>query len=404
MIISKLRSEWAYISGRVAAMSSRPLMLLALKHWGGNDLAATVAVVFLVTVLALYISGFDAHRPFYQCYFGHRPARGTRLSYRTYIASTALQIFMVSPLLVGFMGFRFSDPLLALLVTGYFASERLADESQRFLIFDGQRQEWGARILAKATLQLVGVSAAAMLLHETAAHAAVACLLVGNLAAYGSKLSWRHMPVRRKDWLAALQPCLNLRLFWLLSVTTTVISYIDRLVVMLFQQSDMAVYSILVSSMSIVQNAIEYFFVSFRRRDILQGQLTLQGVLLNRRFYLTLGVGALVGCMTSWGMLRLYHGRQIDHLELIPIVLLSQLALSVTMLMREIIYWNHSVQRLVMLEVGFVVCTLVTAGLIRTYGLSFQVVLGAISVFLTLRMGLMIWGISRAQHSRALIT
>jgi hypothetical protein len=379
-------------------MASRPLMLLALNHWGGNDLAATVAVVFLVTLLAMSISGFDTHRLFYQAYFSQPRIRGTRLSHRTYIASTALQIVMVGPLLMVFVGLWFGDSLLALLVTAYFASERLADESQRFLIFDGQRQEWGKCILTKAMLQLAGVFAAVMLLHSAATHLIVVCLLVGNLVAYGSKLSWHDLPWQRKAWHAALYSCFNQRMFWILSVISTLISYLDRVIVMLFQQSDMAVYTILVSCMSIIQNLIEYFFLSFRRRDILQGHLTLKGVFLSKLLYLILLGGAALGAVASIGMLRLYHGGQIDNIELIPIVLLTQLTLAITLLLREIIYWNHRVQHLLMLEIAFVVCSLIAAGLIRLNSLGYEIMLATIFVFFALRMGLMIWGISRAQN------
>jgi hypothetical protein len=370
-------------------------MLLALKQWGGNDLAATVAVVFLVAMLAMAVSAFDTHRGFYQAYFADKRSRGLKPSY---CGATTLQVVVVCPLLAAFMVHRFADPALAVLVTAYFASERLADEAQRFLIFTGHRQEWGGRIMAKAMLQLGAAGAAAMLLGPHSAHAAVAALIAGNVMAYGTKLPWRHLPGRWRDWKEAAAACLNQRLFWLLSMISTVISYLDRVVVMLFQQSDMAVYTILVSSISIVQNAVDYFFVSLRRRDILKGQLPLAGIFLNRRFYLTLGVAALVGCTASFVMLRLYHGQQIDHLELVPIVLLSQVALSVTLVLREIIYWNYSVQRLAMLEGGFIACTFIFAAVLRACGQSYEMVLGMISVFFTLRMGLMIWGISRANR------
>lgn len=403
MIISKLRSEWPYISGRVAALLSRPLMLLALKHWGGNDLAATVAVVFLVTMLASAVSAFDTHRGFYQAYFGDQRVKVLRPSYRLYCGATTLQVAVVSPLLALFVLYRFGDTALAALVAVYFASERLADEAQRFLIFTGHRQEWGGRIMAKAVLQLAGASVAAVLLGPGADHLAVGFLLVGNFAAYGSKLPWRYLPAKWPDWKAGAAACLSQRLFWLLSMVTSFISYLDRVVVMLFQQTDMAVYTLLVSSISIVQNTVDYFFVSLRRREILQGQLSLSGLFRNRRFYLTLGIAALAGCVASWVMLRLYHGPEMDHLELVPIVLLSQTALSVTLVLREIIYWNHSVQRLVWLEGSFIACTLAAASALRELGQSYEVVLGMISVFFTLRMGLMIWGISRA-NKQARIT
>jgi hypothetical protein len=396
MTISKLRSEWAYISGRMAALASRPLMLVALNKWGGNDVAATVAVVFLVVMLAAAVSAFDTHRGFYQAFFGDERSRELKPSYRLYCGATTLQIALVSPLLVAFVLYRFADPALAALVAVYFASDRLADEAQRFLIFRGHRQEWGGRMMVKTVLQLGGAAAAAMLLGQHAAHAAVAVLLAGNAVAYGTKLPWRYLPRRWDELKGAAATCLNQRLFWLLSMVTTFISYLDRIVVMLFQQSDMAAYTILVSSMSIVQNAVDYFFMSLRRRDILRGQLSLAGIFLNRHFYLILSAAALVGCIVSWLMLRLYHGRQIDHLELVPIVLLSQVALSVTLVLREIVYWNHNVQRLAWLEGGFIICTLAVAAVVRESGLGYELVLGVISLFFALRMSLMVWGIARS--------
>lgn len=379
-------------------MASRPLMLLALKQWGSNELAASTAIVFLMTSLAMSVSGFDTHRIFYQTYFNDSRVRGTRYSYRTYLDTIALQILITGPILAFFVGVWFGDFLLALLVSVYFASERLADESQRFLIFAGHRHEWGRCILIKAILQLAGVLSAVLLLHSKATYLIMACLVGANLVAYGTKISWYNMTWHRKAWLTALYSCLNQRLFWILSVINTLISNLDRVVVMLFMPSNMAEYTILVSCMSIVQNFIEYFFLSFRRRDILQGHLTLKGVFHNKRIYLILGAGATLGFIASIAMLWLYHAGQIDHIELIPIVLLTQLSLAITLILREIIYWNHRVQLLLMLEITFVVCSISAAGLIHLNNRSHEMMLATVSVLFTLRMGLMTWVISRAHN------
>lgn len=398
MIISKLRNEWLYIVGRLAAMASRPLILLSLKYWGGNDLASTIAVVFLVVMLASAVSAFDTHRGFYKAYFGDGRLRIMHATFRQYCASTILQVIIVCPLLIGFMVYRFSDLMLAVLVAAYFASERFADETQRFLIFSGNRQEWGWYILIKAMLQLIGIAVFAILLGPTAAQAVVGILLMGNLAAYGAKFPRRYLPAKWQDWKVGAIACLNQRLFWLLSMMTSFISYLDRVVVMIFQQSDMAVYTILVSCMSIVQNAVEYFFMSLRRRDILQGKLTLSAIFLNGRFYIIVGIAAVIGSAVSWVMLRIYGGNQIDYLELAVIVLLIQVTLSVSLVLREIIYWNYSVVRLVWVEGCFIFCSLATAVIMSIRGMGYEVVLGLISLAFALRMCLLIWGIAREQN------
>jgi hypothetical protein len=397
MTTFKLRSELTYIGGRLIALASRPLMLLVLNYWAGNEVAATIAVVFLVTMLATAVSAFDNHRGFYQAYFGCEQSTGVRSSYRLYCGATALQVAVVSPLLAIFLLYWFKDPVIALLVAVYFASERIADEAQRFLIFTGRRQEWGWRIMAKAMIQFIGVSVVAALLGPGATQATIGFLLAGNLAAYGNKLPWRYLPVGRRDWRNGIISCLKQRSFWALSLLSSSISYLDRVVVMLFQQSDMAVYTILVSSMSIVQNAVDYFFVSLRRQDILKGHLSLADIFLNRRFYIILVIAAFIACVVSWVMLHLYHGKEIVHFELVLIVLLSQLVLSVTLVLREIIYWNHSVKQLVLIEGCFIMCTLTAASVLRGMGQGYEVVLGMLSIFFSMRMCLMIWGIARVQ-------
>ena len=398
MTISKLHSEWIYIVGRMAAITSRPLMLLALKHWGGSELAATVDVVFLVVMLTAAFSSFDTHRGFYQAYFGEHRPQGLQSAYRQYCGASTSQAIAVSPLLFGFIFYRFGDLMLAVLVAAFFATERLADEAQRFLIFKGKRREWGCRILVKATLQMAGAIVCVLTLGPAAVLATVGLLLLGNLVAYGSKLPWRYMPTHWQAWKNGAMVCLNQKLFWLLSIITSFISNLDRLVVMLLQQSDMAVYTIMVASMSIVQNAVEYFFMSLRRKEILQGQVSLSGVFLNRHFYIIVGIACVFGSVTSWVMLRFYHGKQINHLELIPIVLLSQVALSVSLVLREIIYWNHSVVRLAWLEGTFIIYSVATAVIMSSKGMGYELVLVMISVFFTVRMCLLIWVIARSQN------
>ena len=104
--------------------------------------------------------------------------------------------------------------MLAVLVAAFFASERLADEAQRFLIFKGKRKDWGWLILVKSILQMAGASMSAVLLGPDAAYTVVGLLIVGNLIAYGDKLPWRYLPTQWQAWKAGVAACLNQRLFW----------------------------------------------------------------------------------------------------------------------------------------------------------------------------------------------
>ena len=167
--------------------------------------------------------------------------------------------------------------------------------------------------------------------------------------------------------------------------------------VMLFQEADMAVYTILVSSMSIVQNAVDYFFVSIHRRDILKGQLLVADVFINRHFYFVVCIAVIAGGLASFVMLSIYRGQLIEQFILFPIVLINQLALSVTLVLREIMYWNHNVKRLVYIDGGFIVAALTAVFALKVAEQSCNFMLGTIAVFLTLRMGVMVWNIERSK-------
>jgi hypothetical protein len=399
MTIYKLYNELTYITGRVTALASRPLMLLFLNHWVGNDLASAVAVIFLVTILATALSAFDTHRSFYQAYFGIQKNKGVRSLYRLYCNTIIFQVVVVAPLIAALIVYRTADTVLAVFVSFYFISERLADEAQRFLIFKGSRKEWGGRIIAKTMLQLVGVCTSAYIFGSAASWPIVLSLMFGNLFAYGIKFPWRYLSVSKLDWEAAITDCLSQRLYWLLSLISIFISHFDRVVVMLFKQSDMAIYTVMVSCISIIQNVVDYFFVAPRRRDILQGQLGLRDLFLYRNFYVILGIGAFVGCLGSWLMIKVYHGQQDNDIELIPVILFSQIALSITLVLREIVYWNLCVRRLVWIEGCFIVLCFVTASALRVTEHEYNFVLSMISLFLGLRMSWMIWVIAKAQKS-----
>jgi hypothetical protein len=389
MNISKIYSEGIYVSGRLAALASRPLMLVALKYWGNNEIAASVAVVFLISMLAMAVSGFDTHREFYFSYFRKHSSEGIRNLYRVYCASTILQILVASPLIFGFVYFRFHDAILGILVTIFFASERIADESQRFLIFKESRQEWGARILCKALFQFFGILISVYFIKVFVLYFAVLMLLLGNLVAYGQKISIKYsLPSKLYMW-KAIHKCLNQASFWALSMIATFVSYIDRVIVMIFQQSDMAIYTLLVSSMSVIQNAVDYFFVSIKRKEILQGRMLLRNIFLNKKFYGTVIFSSIAGCVIAWCMLYIYHEGRTEAVVLFPIVLISQITLSITMVIREIIYWNYSIRRLILLDSIFIVCVLISAACVKSAGLDYGVLLGIVSIILIFRLVVM---------------
>jgi hypothetical protein len=397
--ISKMHTEWTYIAGRLAAMGSRPLILLMLNRWVGNDLASFVAVAFLVVMLGSALSSFDSHRHFYQVFFHAKRNAGSKSIFSIYCGAIIVQIFVVGPVLFSYTYYAFGDPALGVLVAVFFASERLADEVQRFLIFKGKRHEWGSRILAKSILQVVGVGASVALVGPAVDQLVMGFLLLGNLVAYGSKLPWRYLPTQWSVWKRAFIASIEQRLYWVLSMVSTFISYQDRIVVMLFQHSDIAAYTILVSCLSIMQNSIEYFFISMRRKEILQGKILIQNVFVDKYFYTILCLAAVIGSIASILMLYIYENHHIRYTLMLPIVMFTQFSLSVCNVMREIIYWNYSVFRLILLEIGFIFSMVVAASVISGAGAGYEIILIINTCLLFIRMALMVVIVSNFNFS-----
>jgi hypothetical protein len=324
-------------------------------------------------------------------FFGQeKKYQNIKKKYKIYFKSSVLHIALVAPFFFGFIIYRFEDTLLGVIVIGYFASERLADEAQRFLIFANRRKEWGYRIMAKTVLQILGIGIAVEIFESSAIHWSVLALMIGNLIGYGSKMPYRYLTFQNSELKILIKTTIYQRKFWILSIITTVISYLDRIVVMLFQQTDLAFYTILVSSISIIQNAVDYFFVSLKRKEILQGQIHLKQIFFNHRFYLILSIASIAGLLVSWIMLRLYHSNEIVNFELIPIVLISQITLSITLLIREIIYWNYSIRHLIILDFIFILLVIITAYLINFAGFNYKFVLIGICFLLIFRLLTMI--------------
>lgn len=389
MVIFKFKDDGIYILGRGFALSTRPLILLAVNNFGNNDIAADIAIVFILVTLAMAVSGFDTHRIFYKNFFGERLQVGIKRQYQTYVATVVFQILCIAPLLATYLVYAEGSVIFAILVIVYLASERLADESQRFLIFDRRRSEWGWRVSAKSFLQLSGVVIVATLVDNFSQNLVIFPLILGNIAAFIQKVKFNYFPIRYNDFKSAFYACQNQIIFWFLSSTSIFISYLDRVAIMVFQKADIAAYTIMVSALSIMINMVDYFFISFYRQEILQNKLSLHNVFFSKRFLAALAGGAVAGVGACYVMLYLYYGKPFDSWGLLLIVFGNQIILSFTLIVREKIYWSYSINNLIIIEVGFILFSMLIFSLAYIFGLYYVFILFIIFIFYFARLGAM---------------
>ncbi|MDC0276879.1 hypothetical protein OAK90_00300 [bacterium] len=383
-----MKPEALYIVGRISALGSRPLLILLLKHFSGNTAAVSIATVFIVLALSLAISGFDSHRNFYKAYFAKKRKRGIKKLYANFISSVVFQILILILPIVGFFIFTQKGILIGLAAALYFASERLADESQRFLIFKTSRSEWGLRIFVKFLIQTVGVLLVCSSLTSTDSVflGSLAALTLGNMVGYIKCVNVRYFPCRLKDILEGCRQSMVQANYWVLSMLTTSITYLDRIVVMILNQADVAVFTLVVSSLSLTQNFVEYFYLSFHRASMLQGKLSFGGIFMQGKIYFVIGSGLLVGVVLCVIMVKIYDAQHFNLGLILPMVVISQVAIAATLLAREIAYWALPPRHMIIIESSFFLIAVLSITALHALGYSYVHVLALLSLLYVIRV------------------
>lgn len=359
-MIGSRRDELIYLAGRAAALGSRPIYLLICNHFFGNAVAAVVASVFLISAMLNALSAFDAHRLYYARHFGGEGGSVAR-AFGQYIHVQFLVGMLAA--LAGALYFGQVEHSLWLALFGglFVTSERLADEVLRFTIFERSRGRWGWLMIGRVAVQMGGI---AIVVAARPASAGVvwfvAALLAGNLATFGRYLPRSYvLRSASRSWLFSRHATEAVRLIsrsgllWLLSLATMLSGYLDRIIVLAASKSDLAVFSLIVVSLSVVQNAVEYFYFSQRRRDFLEGSIRLGDVIKSRFFLMIVSSSLAIGIVLTFVMAWLYRGGPDVPILVIMLVAIEQVTIAVSNVVREIAYWNNRLNDILRAEIVF---------------------------------------------------
>lgn len=399
MITSKsikyLRDNFFYILGRLFLIGSKPLILLSINYWAGNNLASLIAQVFLISMLFAAFTNLGAYVPFYKSFFNYPRKKDILDTYQKYLNAILFQILTIIPFFIIINLYFIKDLKFIFLFFLFFVSERLFDEIQRFLIFKNSLNEWGIKNLVKSLIQIIGVIISVQFINDYTQYLTLSSLILGNFLIYGSKISFKQFYFKNINIKEFLHIYRSQFFRWMLSSVSSLVIYLDRIIVMFFRQSDLAIYTILVSGISFIQFAVDYFFLTLIRKDILKNKVTLRHIFIKPLLYKIIFFSAIIGVLVSWFMIYLYHGRQLDISILFLIVLLSQITLSFTMIVQEIIYWNYNLKQQLLVEIFFIIFSLLCIGLIYLLGLGLTVMFGVILLLLIIRFFLMTLIISK---------
>jgi hypothetical protein len=348
-----------YTAGRAFAIATRPLALFLANNFLQRDTAEDLAVAILASAVALAATAADPHREYYLRHFSEKP-RAVGLSFYTYVVALAVTFAVGSAVVTGVsLRSTGSAALLAAAIL-YFASEKVADEQLRFKLFERDLAGWGGALVRRSLLQLAGLGALALVLREsTPAWAGVAALALGNVVVFVPRLP--RLPVRRllRGLLLRRLATSGMRLLrrnsalWTFALLSTGVGYVDRVLAMIADKAVLPLFMLVVMCFSIVQMAVDFYYVAPRRRDFLEQTVTVGGALSSRRLVATLAVGLLIGTACAVLVLAVSrNGADFPWAYALMIAAL-QTAMALVAIPQQILYWKDYLRQMLRLELVF---------------------------------------------------
>ncbi len=350
-----------YSAGRIFGVATRPIFLFLANNYLLANVAEGIAVAILASALALVAASADPHRGFYLRYFGPNP-RTSGITFHVYLSSLWLLCILGSSL-VWIVGIKFTgSPSLSMIAVIFFLSEKLADELLRLKLFQRNFDAWGRASIFRSFLQLGGLACAFLVMGAAVpAWLAILILAVSNgivflpqLPAGLMKNVWRR-GARTALWLMrrATRSLLGNWQLWALALLTASIGYLDRLLALAMDKSALPLFMLVVMCFSIVQLAVDFFYLSRHRRDILEQRISLSDALTSRDFLLSCAGGLIVAITACAVVLRFSNNGSEFPLAYVIGIAVLQLTVAITIVPQQIHYWRNHWHRLVTIDIAF---------------------------------------------------
>ena len=123
------------------------------------------------------------------------------------------------------------------------------------------------------------------------------------------------------------------------------VSYVDRILVLDYDDSILAEFTLVVYFMTFIAAGVDYFYIAKNRKEFLRNEIIFSRCLINRKFLIILTLSIIFSISIT-----LINFLYIGSLQKIPvmiciIVLISQIVLSLTNILKEIVYWSSKINK-----------------------------------------------------------
>ncbi len=361
-----------YSFSRLLGLLTRPLSLIIVKFFLDAQVSTQLAQAYIYITLALAFLSFDAHVPFYKSLLSVKRNKKTKLYFKKYLRLLILQFFIFIPIFLIFIFYSFNSYKITFAFILYLISEVFYDESQRFLIFTSKYYAWGWSMISRFILQSGILILSANLFPSIGIAGIIIIFSFTNIVSYYKYFPIKYLKVIIKNLTFPISSLLDFKSLWLIALLSTFLLYSDRILSSIFNPEILAGYFVLVSSFSLVQAFVSFFYLSYKRGSIVSGTISFNSLINSKKLFLVVASSSLISIPFSMVSYILFFNSLEGYLSLAPIVYISQLSFSITSIAREYFYWHLPIKYLVFLETLIVFSIMILFIGIKLFNINFQ--------------------------------
>jgi hypothetical protein len=292
-----------FLAARGSLIVARPLAIMLTSRFASNEVANDFALLVVAVGFGLVVSAFDSGRLYYESTLAGEGPRAIRFyDYAGRVVLTGAVGAIVSAAIAAG---RSLDPWLASAAAGYFLTERVIDERQRYLLVDRRINDWSSMQLSRGSMQ-VAFTAIALL----------AATRIGGLAA-----PWLALPLAAANLLtlnflpAAMRVARLVRggaiamhiarrsaaqitgngALWVAGLLGATLGYGDRIAIALWDSPSTASLVVTASCLSLQSVAVSTFFFTPRRDAIVRNEVPF--LVFSTRAYLVPALGGFAAAL-----------------------------------------------------------------------------------------------------------
>ncbi len=353
-----------YVIARLAAATLRPFTLLVLGKVLAGENLALYAIFLLIIGIGILLCGADPHRVYYDRYF--KGLKNVAFHFSDYLTKLAILFFWGALVtFVAGIAYGLSVSLIGLAII-CFLIEKSFDEIQRFCLFEQNFSKWSRIILVRVSLNHIAIALLGFAHFRLGVTISLPLFL--SVITLASAVSLTSAWTRADgSLLALLSYCRiivhrvkrSLRSFHLILWDLTRVSslgavnHLDRVIVGFVDTTVLASMTLLNMCFGFVQQAVDMFFTSRVRGDLLRADIRVSSLFFNRSLSLAIAAGVCAGFLAMYASRFVAGGRFDYSLEFVTFYLFLHVTISLTAIFQQMVYWGSGLQRSFVIELMF---------------------------------------------------